>query len=110
MNAEILTVESENLPGEDAAGCLQFLERELAVYGLDPLTHTAVGGESRLTDALSQALSRCDLVFVVGGLGVSTGCATLLAVSDMLNLPLELHEPTRQRVEEYGRAAGREPS
>lgn len=109
MNAEILTVGTELLLGDILNSNSQFLSRELAVYGIDTLYQSTVGDNpERLESALSLALSRCDMVVLTGGLGPTEDDLTRETVAKALNLPLELHEESEARIQEYFRNTGKE--
>ena len=105
MNAEILTVGTELLLGDILNSNSQFLSRELAIYGIDILYQSTVGdNRERLESALETALSRCDMVILTGGLGPTEDDLTRETVAAALDLPLELHEESEERIKEYFRA------
>ena len=109
MNAEILTVGTELLLGDILNSNSQFLSRELAVYGIDTLYQSTVGdNRERLKNALSLALSRCDMVILTGGLGPTEDDLTRETVAEVLNLPLVLHEESDTRIREYFESTGKE--
>ena len=109
MNAEILTVGTELLLGDILNSNSQFLSRELAIYGIDTLYQSTVGdNRERLAQALSLALSRCDMVVLTGGLGPTEDDLTRETVAEALHIPLVLHEESDDRIREYFRATGKE--
>lgn len=109
MNAEIITVGTELLLGDILNSNSQFLSRELAAYGIGMLYQSTVGDNTaRLGQVLSLALSRSDLVVLTGGLGPTQDDLTRETVAQTLNLPLELHEESWARIQEYFRNTGRE--
>lgn len=109
MNAEIITVGTELLLGDILNSNSQFLSRELAAYGIQLLYQSTVGDNtSRLEQVLSVAMGRSDLVIITGGLGPTPDDLTRETVSEALSLPLELHEESLQRIEEYFTNTGRE--
>lgn len=109
MNAEILTVGTELLLGDILNSNSQFLSRELAIYGIDILYQSTVGdNRDRLEKALETALSRCDMVILTGGLGPTEDDLTRETVAAALDLPLELHEESEERIKEYFRATEKE--
>lgn len=109
MNAEIITVGTELLLGDILNSNSQFLSRELAAYGIGMLYQSTVGDNiDRLGQVLSLALSRSDLVVLTGGLGPTQDDLTRETVAQTLNLPLELHEESWARIQEYFRNTGRE--
>ncbi|MDD3693479.1 MAG: CinA family nicotinamide mononucleotide deamidase-related protein [Oscillospiraceae bacterium] len=102
MNAEIITV------GNDDQNS-RFLTHELAAFGIE-LTHLthADGDCHHLRDALRIALSRNDLVVIVGGLENDNECRSLNAVSYVIGVPLVIHNESLERISEYYRNTGRE--
>ncbi|MEG1773692.1 MAG: molybdopterin-binding protein [Oscillospiraceae bacterium] len=70
MNAEILCVGTELLLGDVVNTNASDIARGLAGMGIN-VYHQAVVGDNpeRLKECLAQALSRCDLVVLTGGLG-----------------------------------------
>ncbi len=111
MNAEIITVGTELLLGDILDSNSQFLSRELAAYGIGMLYQSTVGDNiDRLGQVLSLALSRSDLVVLAGGLGPTQDDLTRETVAKVLNLPLELHEESWIRIQEYFHNTGREMS
>ncbi len=109
MNAEIITVGTELLLGDIVNTNSQFLSRELAAYGIGMLYQSTVGDNiDRLGEVLRLAMNRSDLVLLTGGLGPTEDDLTRETVADVLGLPLELHEESMRRIEEYFRNTGRE--
>lgn len=109
MNAEIITVGTELLLGDIVNTNSQFLSRELAAYGIGMLYQSTVGDNiGRLEEVLRLAMSRSDMVLLTGGLGPTQDDLTRETVAEVLGLPLELHEESLRRIEEYFRNTGRE--
>ncbi len=109
MNAEIITVGTELLLGDIVNTNSQFLSRELAAYGIGMLYQSTVGDNiDRLGEVLRLAMNRSDLVLLTGGLGPTEDDLTRETVADILGLPLELHEESLRRIEEYFQNTGRE--
>ena len=109
MNAEIISVGTELLLGDILNSNSQFLSRELAAYGIDILYQSTVGdNKERLEQTLRTALSRCDMVILTGGLGPTEDDITREVAADVLGLPLELHEESLARIQEYFASTGKE--
>ncbi len=109
MKAEIISVGTELLLGDIVNSNSQFLARELAAYGIDTIYQSTVGdNRERLKQALVLALSRCDAVFLTGGLGPTEDDLTRETVAECLALPLELHEESEQRIRAYFERTERE--
>lgn len=102
MDAEIINVGSEILIGDTLNNCQQFLVSELAnidvnVYG----TNTAGFDPNRLRELLSIALSRSEVIIIVGGMGPNIEDITKQTVCEALGIALVPHEISRKRIEEY---------
>ena len=102
MDAEIINVGSEILTGDMLNNCQQFLVTELAnidvnVYG----TNTAGNDPQRLRELLSIALSRSEVIILVGGMGPNLEDITKQTVCEALGIALVPHEISRKRIEEY---------
>ncbi len=109
MNAEIISVGTELLLGDILNSNSQFLSRELAAYGIDILYQSTVGdNKERLEQTLKTALSRCDMVILTGGLGPTEDDVTREVAAEVLGLPLELHEESLGRIQEYFASTGKE--
>ncbi len=109
MNAEIISVGTELLLGDILNSNSQFLSRELAAYGIDILYQSTVGdNKERLQQTLKTALSRCDMVILTGGLGPTEDDVTREVAAEVLGLPLELHEESLGRIQEYFASTGKE--
>ncbi len=109
MNAEIISVGTELLLGDILNSNSQFLSRELAAYGIDILYQSTVGdNKQRLEQTLKTALSRCDMVILTGGLGPTEDDITREVAAEVLGLPLELHEESLGRIQEYFASTGKE--
>lgn len=102
MNAEIITVGDRLLLDATAGSNNQFLSHELAAYGIR-VTHlsTVNGDASRLREALILALSRSELVVVAGGLDDEGDRSARAVISEVLAAPLQLHEESWERIQEY---------
>ncbi len=70
MTAEIIAVGTELLMGQILNTNAQFIAQRLATAGVNCYFQTVVGDNpARLSDTLSLALSRADMVIITGGLG-----------------------------------------
>ena len=89
MNAEIIAIGSELLtPYRQDTNSL-YLTEKLNQLGVEVVFKTIVGDSlERLTYAASQALSRADIVILMGGLGPTEDDLTREAVSEALGLAL----------------------
>lgn len=89
MNAEIIAIGSELLtPFRQDTNSL-YLTEKLNQLGVEVICKTIVGdNREHLTRAASQALSRADIVILMGGLGPTEDDLTREAVADALELEL----------------------
>lgn len=109
MNAEILCVGTELLMGDTVNTNAAYLSRSLAGLGINVFYHTVIGDNpTRLTDALSRALSRAELVVTTGGLGPTPDDLTKETACRAMGVPLSLHEPSLQKIRDYFALTGRE--
>ena len=109
MSAEIISVGTELLLGEIANTDAQDISECLAELGLDLYYHTVVGDNpQRLRDVLRLAKSRSDLIITTGGLGPTYDDLTKEVICETLGLPLELHEPSLERMRGFFADLGRE--
>lgn len=109
MNAEIITVGAGLLLGNTANASGQFLSHELAAFGIE-VTHLSTVGDapSSLREALTHALGRSELVVLAGDAKEEGSAQALGVLSEVLSLPLELHEESYERIQEYYRNTCRE--
>lgn len=102
MDAEIINVGSEMLIGDTINNSQNFLVTELANIDVNVYcTNTAGFDPQKLRSLLSIALSRSDVILVVGGMGPNPEDITKQTVCDALGLTLVPHEVSRRRIEEY---------
>ncbi|HWO25485.1 MAG TPA: CinA family nicotinamide mononucleotide deamidase-related protein [Kofleriaceae bacterium] len=106
MRAEILTIGDELCRGEIIDTNSAYLAERL--WDLDITTRwmtSCTDHEADIVAALSQAVTRSDLVICSGGLGPTEDDLTVDVVARLGGASVELHEPSRRRLEE--RFAGR---
>ena len=99
MRACIIAVGSELLtPSRTDTNSLAITERLNAV-GIDVRFKTIVGDDvDELSEHFSRALALADIIVLTGGLGPTEDDVTRDAVARVLNLPLEVDEPTVERI------------
>lgn len=99
MKAEILAVGTELLMGQITNTNAQYISQKLNSIGIDVYYHIVVGDNSgRLKESLLNALNRCDLVIMTGGLGPTQDDLTKETVADVLEKKLVLHEESLERI------------
>ena len=108
-SAEILCVGTELLLGDIVNTNAAYLSRRLAELGI-PVFHQSVVGDNpkRLSDELSAAFGRADLVIMTGGLGPTCDDLTKETVSELFGLPLVLDVEALDSIKSYFRKTGRE--
>ncbi|MBP3414178.1 MAG: CinA family nicotinamide mononucleotide deamidase-related protein [Clostridia bacterium] len=107
MDAEIINIGAELLIGDQVSNNQQFLVTELAAIDVNIYcTNTAGFDPARLRELLSMALTRSDIILLVGGMGPNIEDITKQTVCDALGLSLVRHEVSQRRIEEYCAANG----
>lgn len=102
QTAEILCVGTELLLGEVINTNAAYLSRALATLGISVYHQTVVGDNPlRLRAALSEAVSRADLVVMSGGLGPTYDDLTKETVASLLGKSLVMHAPTLTAIEAF---------
>lgn len=89
MKSEIISVGTELLLGEIVDTNASYLSQKLAELGIDVhYRHTVGDNLARLSDVISTALSRSDIVLLTGGLGPTDDDLTREAISEATGRPL----------------------
>lgn len=102
MVVEVINTGTELLLGEILNTNFQYLSKALNEKGFDVLYQTTVGdNEQRLCNTIKIALSRADIVVTTGGLGPTRGDITKEIVASVLEMPLELHQPTLDKITRF---------
>lgn len=108
MIAEIITVGTEILMGQILNSNAQYLALQMSELGINLYHQSTVGDNmERLTEAIRQALSRSDFLILSGGLGPTEDDMTKWAVANVLDVPLEEDEKSKQELEGYFQHLGR---
>lgn len=109
MHAEIIAIGTELTTGAKLDTNSQWLSLQLAELGIPTLFHTTVADELGLNvDVLRIASQRADLVVITGGLGPTLDDLTREAMAQLAGVPLELHQPSLERIEAFFRGRGYE--
>jgi nicotinamide-nucleotide amidase len=93
--AEIISIGSELTSGRNLDTNSQWLSVELAKIGIGVRFHTTLSDD--LADnvaAFRNAIERCELVMITGGLGPTQDDLTREAMASVAGVPLELHQPS----------------
>ncbi len=99
IEAELVSTGSELLSGRSVNRHAQTLGRALSSLGIRLVRDTSVGDDSgHIKEAVGQALKRCRLVFVSGGLGPTNDDITRQAMADLLGRGLVADAQTLDRI------------
>jgi len=102
MDAEIINIGSEILIGDTISNSQQFLASTLANIDINVYCSNTAGADpQRLRELLSIALTRSDIILLVGGMGPNIEDITKQTVCDALGITLVPHEISRARIQEY---------
>ncbi len=102
MVVELISVGTEILLGNIVNTNAQYLSEKCALLGLSVYYQTVVGdNEQRLTDAVTTAFGRSDVVILTGGLGPTEDDLTKEVCAKVMDLPLSEDAHTRRRIETY---------
>ena len=105
MVVEILAVGTELLLGNIANTNAQYLSRRCAALGFSVYHHTVVGdNETRMTEAICQALGRSDIVILTGGLGPTEDDMTKEVCAKVMGFSMEEDTRTKKRISGYFKA------
>ena len=109
MKAEIITIGDEILLGQTIDTNSAYVSQKLSQLGIDVEYKTSVGDDIKnISEALSTALSRADLVVTTGGLGPTNDDITKKAIVKVFKRHLVFHEEILTKVEESFRKKGME--
>ncbi len=106
--AEIISVGTELLLGDIINTDAAYLARELASLGISVYHQSVVGdNRERLLGELESAFSRCDTVFLTGGLGPTCDDITRECTAEYFGLPLHRNEDAMEHIRQYMADLGR---
>jgi nicotinamide-nucleotide amidase len=102
MIVEIVSTGTELLLGQIVNTNAPYLARRLNELGFDVLFQSTVGdNRARMTQVLTTALSRADIVITTGGLGPTQGDITKEVAAELLGRKLQLHEPSLEQIKAF---------
>lgn len=107
MKAEVIAVGSEMLTPTHVDTNSLFITERLNEIGID-LQGKSVAGDDRavLKSIVADALERCDLLILTGGLGPTDDDLTRDVVADLIGQPLEYHAHIFEAIEKRFAARG----
>jgi len=111
MKIEILTTGDELMSGLTRDSNFQWAGETLTALGFDVAYHTTVGDDMlMLKSVFNTAKNRADAVIVTGGLGPTPDDLTIEAVSNFLNVGVELNRASLDMMAERFRKINRKVS
>ncbi|WP_210463653.1 competence/damage-inducible protein A [Rufibacter roseolus] len=100
ISAEIMTIGDELLYGQVIDTNSAWLGQELGKIGIRVKQITSISDNpDAITEALTQAISRADVVLITGGLGPTKDDLTKHTLARYFNTDLQLHQPSLDDVE-----------
>lgn len=109
MDAEVIAIGDELTSGQRLDTNSQWLSQRLGEIGIRTLFHTTVADDLTANiQAFQQAVRRAEVVICTGGLGPTADDLTREALSQAFDLPLELDQPSLDRIRHMFSSRGRE--
>ena len=109
FRAEILTIGAELLKGSTLNTNACFLGRELTDLGFEVAAQTACGdSQEAIAKKMGEAISRCDLLILTGGLGPTPDDVTREAVAGYFQTPLIFSKSQFSLIQKYYRSRRRQ--
>jgi nicotinamide-nucleotide amidase len=99
MRVEVINTGTELLLGNTINSHLAFLAQEIFPLGLRIARQVTVPDGDAIRDALTEAFSRAEIVFVTGGLGPTTDDITREITAELLGLELVHHAEVMSAIE-----------
>lgn len=101
-SAEILCVGTEILIGDIVNTNSAYISKKLAALGINQYYQAVVGDNpTRLEKKITEALERCDLLIMTGGLGPTYDDLTKETAAKCMQREMYLHEPSLERMQRY---------
>lgn len=108
MTSIILSIGDELVLGQTVDTNSAWLSTQLAAVGCDILAHLTVpDAQHAIEQAMRQAVGRCDVLVVTGGLGPTEDDLTRQALAALLNQPLEVNDTWLAELERFFKQRGR---
>lgn len=101
-SAEILCVGTEILIGDIINTNSAYISKKLASLGINQYYQAVIGDNpARLEKKINEALERCDLLIMTGGLGPTYDDLTKETAAKCMGREMYLHERSLERMERY---------
>lgn len=111
MNVEIINVGSELLSGNVVNTNASYLSKKLMELGHDSFRQFTVDdNKERLSEIITNCLTRCDVLIITGGLGPTADDITKETVCDTLGLKLAENPVCKKHIDDYFRNFGKTPT
>jgi nicotinamide-nucleotide amidase len=108
MNSIILSVGDELVLGQTVDTNSAWLSQQLAAVGCDIAAHSTVpDDQSAIERAIADAVVRCDVLLITGGIGPTEDDLTRQALAAVMKTPLEMNETWLTRLQEFFQKLGR---
>ncbi|MCK6457408.1 MAG: competence/damage-inducible protein A [Phycisphaerae bacterium] len=105
MIARILSIGTELTLGQTVDTNSAWLAQQLAELGIETVAHATVPDELEPIQAeIERAARDADVLMVTGGLGPTQDDLTREALARVMNVPLDFHAPTLERIREFFRS------
>lgn len=102
MIVEIISTGTELLLGQIVNTNAPYIAKRLNELGFDVLFQSTVGdNRGRMSQVLSTALDRADIIITTGGLGPTQGDITKEVAAQLLGRPMYLHQPSLDRIKAF---------
>ena len=102
MVAEVISIGTELLLGQIVDTDAAFLSQQLSGLGIDMYRRATVGDNlERAIEAVRQAVSRADAVFLIGGLGPTMDDLTRDIIAAVMDAPLKRDEAIAAHLTEF---------
>lgn len=102
MKAEIISTGTELLLGKTLNTSAFYLTGQLSGLGMEVVYHTTVGdNQARLIEALGQALTRSQIIFLTGGLGPTADDMTKEVVAHVLGLDMDFNKDCMDKIKGF---------
>jgi len=108
MLAVIISIGDELVLGQTVDTNSAWLSQQLLPLGITVAEHITVGDDQNaIVAALQRVQTQADIILVTGGLGPTKDDLTRSALAQLLNVELELHQPSLDRIKHFFDLRGR---
>jgi nicotinamide-nucleotide amidase len=102
MNAILISIGDELVLGQTIDTNSAWLSQQLAAIGCGVLEHITIpDDQSQIERAITNSISRCQIILITGGLGPTADDLTRQAIAAALGTPLVLNEPWLDNMKQF---------